>query len=493
MSVSHNTPSPVQQSTPSPHQLSRPEFERFIQGVNNSIEAEALVKDLLGNLNKTMSNRDQLRFGTKGSLCVTLNGPREGTWMNYESGKGGDLIQLIQQEKRLNFKSALSYVTPYVGSREIVQQIDDFTHGKKSQEIATTERSLDLDMRLKKEVKEKAFAKESHQKIESAKEIISKTIPLEGTPAESYLKNERCIKGQLPDSLRYLPAGTQFHYGGKDRSSRKGALAAIAIDSLGLQKAVQITYLTQEGKRAETPDGEKFPKISYGVVKGAGVLLHGGDGKERSQPITIAEGVETALSLKEAGIKGSVLCSLGSFNIKSLNLQNRDVLLAGDWDGSFETPSWHALEKAKTFLEEKNNKVEVILPVKNPEQNPEFTNVTVDFNDLLKQGGIQSVRDRLSDRLLEGVGKASPLRDIAFKDSYETQENLHPSKSNVSFAGSDAVTHTPQTTGPILEKMAPKMMPDKGAQSQLTSSKLSLFKTNPFDVKSLENDLGRGR
>ena len=325
MSVSQNTPPSFQNNTQSHHQLSRPEFENFIQRVNASIDAETLAKYLFGTttLNTTMSNSEQLRFGTKGSLCINLKGTREGTWVNYESGKGGSLIHLVQNEKALDFKSALSYVTPYVRSREVVQQIDDFTQGKKIQEVTKADKLMDWDEVLKKEIKENDREKETRQKIESAKEIISKTVPIEGTTAENYLREERSIKGDLPDSLRYLPAGTKFHYGGKERSIRDRALAAIAIDSYGLHKAVQITYLTKAGKRAEAPDGAKLPKISYGVVKGAGVLLQGGDGTRRRQQITIAEGVETALSLKEAGIDGSILCSLGNSNIKTLNLNNR--------------------------------------------------------------------------------------------------------------------------------------------------------------------------
>ena len=167
MSVSQNTPPSFQNNTQSHHQLSRPEFENFIQRVNDAIEAETLAKDLLGNmnLNSSMSNSDQLRFGNKGSLCINLKGSREGTWVNYESGKGGNLIQLIQNKKGLDFKSALSYVTPYVRSHEVAQQIDHFTQGKKIQEVTKTDKVMDWDEVLKKEIKEKDREKETRQKI----------------------------------------------------------------------------------------------------------------------------------------------------------------------------------------------------------------------------------------------------------------------------------------------------------------------------------------
>ncbi len=500
MSVSQSTPSPFQNNSQSHYQLSRPEFENFIQRVNAAIDAETLAKDLFGTmtLNTAMSNSEQLRFGTKGSLCINLKGVREGTWMNYESGKGGNLVQLVQNEKGLDFKSALSYVTPYVRSREVVQQIDDFTQGKKIQKVEKTDKLIDWDEVLKKELKEKDLEKESRQKVDSAKEIIAKTVPLDGTPAENYLKNERCIKGELPDSLRYLPAGTKFHYGDKDRYIREGALAAIATDSEGNQKAVQITYLTKEGKRAETPDGDKFPKISYGVAKGACVELQTGN---KTEPVIIAEGVETALSLKEAGVKGGIICSLGTSNMKNLNLQNRDVIIAGDWDGSFDKPSWKATEKAQAELERNGNKVEIILPIKNPEKrpelSPELTNVKVHFNDLLKQGGVKSVIDRVSDRFPEVIGKASSLRDTISEDSHDKQKDTQDSKGKSpfppAFPGDGLSTDHAKNTSPVLEKMEPKVTSEKVAPSPVTLPKPSPFKTNPFDMKNCANDLGRGR
>ncbi len=264
------------------------------------------------------------------------------------------------------------------------------------------------------------------------------------------------------------------------------------IEGFTQGKAVQVTYLTKKGKRAETPDGEKFPKISYGSLKGACVELQTGN---KTEPVIIAEGVETALSLKEAGVKGEVLCSLGTSNMKNLNLQNREVIIAGDWDGSFEAPSWHAMEKAKGVLEDKGNKVDIILPVKNPEKRPELTpeltNVKVDFNDLLKQGGVESVIDRVSDRFPEVIGKASSLRDTISEGSHDKQKDTQASKGESPLSWDGLATNNSKITGAILEKMEPKVTQEKVTPSQVTLPKPSPFKTNPFDMKNCGSDLGR--
>ncbi len=244
-------------------------------------------------------------------------------------------------------------------------------------------------------------------------------------------------------------------------------------------KAVQVTYLTKEGKRAETPDGEKFPKISYGSLKGTFVQLQIG-GKEL--PITIAEGVETALSLKEAGVKGNILCSLGISNIKNIDLQNREVVIAADWDGSFEKESWTAVEKAKSSLENKGNNVTLILPVKNSE----LTNEKVDFNDLLKKGGVELVLARVSEQVPRPVTSVLLPR--------ETKQN-QKSKESIFLSDGGEGKRKPQTKIATLGRLEtkPRLEKAKGwvsAQSQPIKS--NPFKTNPFDFKSRSAE-GRSR
>ena len=174
------------------------------------------------------------------------------------------------------------------------------------------------------------------------------------------------------------------------------------------------------------------------------------------------------------------------------------MVLAGDWDGSFEAPSWQAMEKAKAVLEGKGNKVDIILPVKNPEKrpelSPELTNVKVDFNDLLKEGGVKSVIDRVSDRFPEVLGKAPPLRDLISEGSHDKQKDTQDSKGKSPFSRNGISADNTKITGSILEKMEPKITSEKVGYSPVTLPKPSPFKTNPFDVKSAaKNDFGRGR
>jgi Toprim domain len=92
------------------------------------------------------------------------------------------------------------------------------------------------------------------------------------------------------------------------------------------------------------------------------------------------------------------LCSLGTGNLKNLDLQGEDVVLLADWDGGYDKPAWQALQKAQEILQQKNIHVSLILPC----ENPELTKEKLDFNDALIQEGLSSLKALLMKQGLEG-------------------------------------------------------------------------------------------
>jgi hypothetical protein len=62
--------------------------------------APAVARALLGEPNRMMSRRDELRFGNRGSLSVKVAGPKAGEWYDHEKQEGGDLFKLIERECR---------------------------------------------------------------------------------------------------------------------------------------------------------------------------------------------------------------------------------------------------------------------------------------------------------------------------------------------------------------------------------------------------------
>src|SRR5690606_34560815 len=62
----------------------------------------------------SQKKRNNLRFGAKGSLCVTLSGSRQGTWYNFEEGKGGGLVELIAERNNLTNKDAYGWAKDFL-------------------------------------------------------------------------------------------------------------------------------------------------------------------------------------------------------------------------------------------------------------------------------------------------------------------------------------------------------------------------------------------
>jgi hypothetical protein len=68
----------------------------------------------LGEFNKPMSSREQLRYGTKGSLSVDI---KKGTFFDYEAGQGGGVLDLIKRYGHNIRKSRQAGVSNIVSPR----------------------------------------------------------------------------------------------------------------------------------------------------------------------------------------------------------------------------------------------------------------------------------------------------------------------------------------------------------------------------------------
>ena len=397
--------------------------------VNRTVNAETLAKDLFrqDGLNEKLSTSGTLRFGNKGSMVVNTEGSHAGTWRSFESGEGGNMISLVQREKGLDFKGSLDFMKPYC-SGSVQQDIEGFLQGEKIRAVSSAEKeaskreSLALQLDQIKEKKKKEALK-----VSEVKALIEKSVSIEGTPAARYLREERGLNSDLPESLRYLAPGTDYAYDGQKKRIYSGALVAVATDRDGTTKALQLTYLTKEGARYRVQDGSKAIKITLGVQKGSFVQLQ--KASKQGLPLVMAEGVEKALSLKEAGVKGQIVCSLGTSNMRNINTSSEKVIIAADWDGSYDKPSWKETEKTKDRLIQQGKDVSVLLPVSSPKEDAR----KIDFDDVLIEKGVGSVRAVIRDQD-EGLLKGSVnTKDREIKtydntiqrDQTETQGHKH--------------------------------------------------------------------
>ena len=55
-----------------------------------------IAERVLGEPNRKLSTRKQLRFGSHGSLCIELAGPKMGEWYDHEAGVGGGPRELLK-------------------------------------------------------------------------------------------------------------------------------------------------------------------------------------------------------------------------------------------------------------------------------------------------------------------------------------------------------------------------------------------------------------
>ncbi|HEX8573812.1 MAG TPA: CHC2 zinc finger domain-containing protein [Allosphingosinicella sp.] len=164
------------------------------------------------------------------------------------------------------------------------------------------------------------------------------SVPIEGTPAERYLRR-RGIKGPIPPMLRYgrVPLWIDARTGKKGPMNH--ALVAGCQDVGGRVTGIHKTLLRADGQLAEV----RSPKQSLGQIRGGAVRL----GPEASEVI-VCEGPEDGLTIHELLPSTPVWVALGTGNMPNMILPPgiKRVLVAGDNDA----PGRAAVERAcETF------------------------------------------------------------------------------------------------------------------------------------------------
>lgn len=318
--------------------------------------------------NAASSSSSERRYGKNGHIAVNL---KTGAWIDYkDSDMAGGPFHMLTKLKGLSFKEAIDYGASWAGlSRDALSAPGASKTGMRN----TTSKPFAYPPQ---QDKKEALDAERKAKIDKAQALWTKGQPIQGTLAERYLREHRKIGGCLPNDLRYLPFFTDVH------SKKPFPCLMTGVRSKdGDITAVQLTFLDpQTGAKAQLDT----PKKSFGVLKGSAVLLQE---DKASNVVFIAEGVETALSIKEAGVQGTIKASLGLSNIKRLipDSPNMHVTICADHDAS-DSPAAKSLNKSIMFLRERGLMVTVIKPDK----------LLQDFNDVLKNDGPQGVRDILA-------------------------------------------------------------------------------------------------
>ncbi len=341
-----------------------------------SYRAERVAYSLLGSPNRYLSNNHTLRWGEHGKIVMKITGSKAGIWHDFSNDTGGDLFTLVQREKNCDFVKAKEYLQDMVGMSNYYQN------------KVTWLRDLDADrfysQAKTQEQKEKYV---ELAKIQRANSLYDKSDSLKysmpNNIARKYLIEHRGIETVLTKYQLSNDLSTSVMW----NSTSKGyypALIAFARNTEGKITGGQTIYLNKE---TATNADIAVNKCSFGKISGSFVEIQQGD-EQKNNITIIAEGVETALSLQEAGIKGKILCSLVVSNIKNYKPGgNERIIIAADNDGQ-EAPSLKAIHNAKETLERQGTIVAIVMP-----QNKG------DFNDVLKTQGVESIRNLLTPEI----------------------------------------------------------------------------------------------
>lgn len=319
-----------------------------------SVHIEGYSRSLLGNETKRLSNAREMVWDQKGSK-ISMN-RRTGQWQDFKSGEKGDLIGLTSYVKGGEKHEAYRYAADYLGLNDSKKVALDQNLLK--EKIATKQAETD---RLEQEKLAKGQAQ--------VDKLVKLSQPIKGSLAERYLREHRGIKeADLGSDLRFLPVSR------KDMVYKPG-LIALAKDKDGKVTSCQVTYL--DSKTAHKATDIKVNKRTFGKISGSFVELQKGNDKDK---VYIAEGVETALSLKEAGIKGKIVAGLGLHNLDKAEHLGKDIVIVGDNDGK-NSQTQQRLNKIVETYKEKGINIELVQPSKEGQ----------DFNDVLKESGSRAV------------------------------------------------------------------------------------------------------
>ena len=270
---------------------------------------------LFGELNKSLSQNHNLRFGRKGSIAVNTE---SGQWYDFSDGSGGSVYSLAKRGNLLDKESGI-YKTYNISDKNQSTKVTD---------------SQNIEPNVSKSSK-------SNKKLEHVEKLIKDSVPLNEyiTPASSYLADHRKI------NLRDVPLSDDIRFTFKAWSSEmqqmQPALVSIARDTNGRATASQVVYLDR--KSFDKDKSLEVQKRSQGILKGSFVEL---TTNKDANTIFIVEGVETGLSIAQSTPEARVICSLGISNIRNIdlstgkdtavkdtNLKNKTIIICADNDG----------------------------------------------------------------------------------------------------------------------------------------------------------------
>jgi phage/plasmid-associated DNA primase len=353
-----------------------------------------LAHALLGQPNQSLSTSSQLRYCSKGSIAIEIDGPKRGQWFDHEQNKGGAGLELISHELNLSNSGACEWALDWLG----LSPIEEMDYAAPATPLPQTPSRNEFQNR---QAKKDSTAKALASKVA---EILSTCTPVAGTAAERYL-HRRGITASPPDALRYRP----FAFG------NYGALVVLATDANGQVLATQQIYVTEDGQKAPVKVIKRTNKAIEDWSKKAAVRFPG------KHPIILTEGPENALSDWQSTGNETWAC-LGVSNIGHAPLPEKaPVIIARDGD----LPGSKAdiqIRRVASALARRGHSVSIATPP-----------VGKDFNDLLCELGADAVRaliDSAQPFVDSSVTQSVNMRTVLIGSDVEIAKRVHQDLSD---------------------------------------------------------------
>ncbi len=455
-------------------------YPRFdVKAVENAIKqnisafADDIFSSLGENHDRASSSAMERRYGKKGHISVNL---KTGAWINYkDSEMSGGPLHMLTKLKGFSFKEAIDYGASWAGLSQAEGAPLRLPQTKQQKFTSQEPQKEDLE-------------KNQQVRIQKAKALWDKGRLIQGSLAERYLREHRKIEGNLPSDLRYLPHFKVYSREKEEPGDRPKqsypCLMAAARSPQGEVTAVQITCLDP---RTAAKADLSVTKRSFGVLKGSAVTLQE---EKDSNVLFVAEGVETALSIKEAGVKGTIKATLGLSNIKRLPPENSlngsslnenskaQIVVCVDHDPS-DSPATRSLQKSVLELQSKGFSVTVVKPEK----------LNEDFNDVLKEKGPQGVNEILAKSLPNNLFNSlqQDKEKRPQKDSFEKKGQKSSVKSPQEFtlegkSFEEIVAHCEKRLHDSLALDKKPLTPERLHRFPLQAEKTAVFLIHGYEL-----------
>jgi Toprim domain len=225
--------------------------------------AAEVATALLGKPNHRLSSKEELRFGSRGSLAIVIAGTKAGSWYDHENGVGGDLFTLIRRTAGGDFAEALEYVESIIGYEPTrpIPRSSGYDRDLKHDQCGNRWRALAL---------------------------WQEAVPIAETIVIRYVAKRRILDQALAIDTTVL----RFHPFCPFGAVRYPCLLALMRDVRSNEPcAIQRTALTKAG--------EKIDRMTLGPKSRAVIKLSADE--DVTMGLTVGEGLETVLSAMQLG------------------------------------------------------------------------------------------------------------------------------------------------------------------------------------------------